>query len=74
MSLASLSDELFLSELLLDDELTTRLVEELAGAPLTVWVVLLTTTLVAPSAKTIETMANGEINGGVRYAIEVIPF
>lgn len=54
-----------LLELALDD-LTTRLVLLLDLAPLTVLVVLLTTTLVAPSAKTIETIANGEINGGVR--------
>ncbi len=68
-----LSSGLFLS-LLLEDDVTTRLVEVLAAAPFTVWVVLLTTTLVAPSANTIETIANGEINGGVRYAINVIPF
>ena len=69
-----LSSGLFLS-LLLEDDVTTRLVAVLlAAAPFTVWVVLLTTTLVAPSANTIETIANGEINGGVRYAINVIPF
>ncbi|KZD99406.1 hypothetical protein FBR4_1010 [Lactiplantibacillus plantarum] len=37
-----------------------------AFAPLLVCVVLLTTTLVAPNAKTIETIANGVIKGGVR--------
>jgi type III secretory pathway component EscU len=69
LSLDLLSSELssaafFFALLEVADELLTTLL--LALAPFTVWVVLLTTTLVAPSAKTIDTIANGEINGGVR--------
>lgn len=63
-----LSSDCFLSLLLVlplmvDDCTTLELVAE---APLTVWVVLFTTTLVAPNARTIDTIANGDINGGVR--------
>ena len=46
-------------EVVLDDVLVTV-------APSLVFVALFTTTLVAPNANTMETMANGVINGGVR--------
>jgi len=42
-----------------------RELDETTAAPLLVLVVLLTTTLVAPKAKTTDTKANGVINGGV---------
>ncbi len=50
-------------------ELTRTLELDEAGAPSLVCVVVFTTTFVALNAKTIETIANGVINGGVRYAI-----
>jgi len=64
LSLELLSLALLLSSVVLLEDFTTLLL--VALAPLTVFVVLFTTTLVAPSAKTIETIANGVINGGVR--------
>lgn len=62
----SLSDDALLeSDLSLeaDDVLETELV---TAAPSLVLVALLTTTLVAPNARTIDTIANGVRNGGVR--------
>ena len=55
-------------------ELTLTLELELVGAPSLVCVVVFTTTLVALNANTSETIANGVINGGVRYAIVYFSF
>lgn len=54
---------------LVDEFDTTEEVCEVRVAPSLVLVTELVTTLVAPSAKAIETKANGVINGGVRYAM-----
>lgn len=60
--------------LLLDDEaLLTDSVCALTAPPSVVPVTLFTTTLVALSAIKILTIANGVINGGVRYAIASSP-
>ncbi len=60
----------FFLESLDDIPLTSdELVVETRDAPSLVLVTVLVTTLVAPRAKAIETIANGVINGGVRYAM-----
>jgi len=67
LSLSSLD---FFLESLDDIPLTSdELVVETRDAPSLVLVTVLVTTLVAPRAKAIETIANGVINGGVRYAM-----
>lgn len=59
----------FLSELSENCPDNDELVVDTRLAPSLVFVTLLVTTLVAPSANAIDKIANGVINGGVRYAM-----